>query len=101
VAIAATYFTTVTNVTTSTALYTTSSTAYNRDLVITNSGVSTLFVAVGAAISSAATTSSYGIPSGGSLVLTECQVPQTAKIYGTSAGTAAASLGWATLVSVI
>jgi hypothetical protein len=100
VAIAASYFTTVTNVTTSTSVYTTSASGYNRDLVITNSGVSTMFVAVGPAITSAATTSSFEVPSGGTVVLTECQVPVSSKVYATSAGTAAASLGWATLVTV-
>lgn len=99
-AIAASYFTTVTNVTTSTALYTTASTGYNRDLVVTNAGASTMFVAVGPAITSAATTSSVGIPSGGTMVITEGQIAVSSKIYATSAGTAAAALGWATGVTV-
>jgi len=99
VAIAASYFTVVTNITSSAPLYTTATTGYKRDLVVTNSGASTLFVAAGPAVSSAATTSSFAVPTGGSLILTQCQVPVSTILYGVSSGTASASLGWASLVT--
>ena len=105
-ALAAAYQTTVTNITSSTPLYTTATATaatfgYGRDLVITNSGASTLFVSAGPAAASAVTTSSFGIPTGGSIVLTQCQVPASTIIYGVSSGTAAASIGYASVVSVI
>lgn len=104
-AISVAWQTVFTNITTTTALYTTPSStaasfgAYVRDLVITNSGVSTLFVSAGPAAASAVTTSSFGIPSGGSVILTQCQVPASTIIYGVSSGTAAASIGFATNVN--
>ena len=105
-AIAAAYQTTVTNITTSKALYTTATStaasfAYGRDLVVTNNGPSTLFISAGPAASSAVTTSSFGIPTGGSVVLTQCQVPASTILFGVSSGTAAASIGYASVVSVI
>ena len=105
-ALAVSPFTTVTNITTSTALYTVASATvptFARDLVITSSGASTLFVAVGPAVTSAATTSSFMIPRGQSVLLEGFANPGTLPtvIYGTSAGTASASLGWASVVSVI
>jgi hypothetical protein len=105
VALSVAWQTVFTNITTTTALYTTPSAStaaygsYARDLVITSSGASTLFVSAGPAAASAVTTSSFGIPSGGSVILTQCQVPAGTIIYGVSAGTAAASIGWATNVN--
>lgn len=97
---------------TTTALYTTPTAAfaatagtylYQRDLVITNNGASTMFVAVGTGASSAVTTSSFALPSGGSVILTQCQVPNAAIIYGVGQGGAAgtASIGWGTNVSYV
>jgi hypothetical protein len=100
VAIAAAYAVSAKSVTGSAAIYTVASTGYNRDLVVTNGGPSTLFVAFGTGASSAATTSSFAVPTGGSLVLTECQALQSGIIYGISAGTSATSVGWGTLVTV-
>lgn len=102
-ALAANYQT-VTTFSSSTALYTVPSTGnfgtYARDLVITNSGTVSAFFAVGTGASSAATTSSFVVPSGGSVILTECQVPASAIIYGIpQSGTASASIGFATLVT--
>ena len=104
-AIAATYFTTVTAAaTTSTSVYTTSATAYQRDLVITNGGASTCFVSAGTGVSSASTTVSFAIPSGGQLVL-QGTVPNSTLIYGFAAASPAGglnlSLGWGSVVSVI
>ena len=107
-ALAATYVTTST-FTTSAALYTTPAStaatyAYGRDLVITNSGTATIYVAVGAPVTSAVTTSSFAIPTGGSVLLTQCQVPSSTIIFGVQAvatTTSQASIGWASVVSVI
>ena len=103
-AIAATYFTAVTAAaTTSTAIYTTSTSAYQRDLVITNGGASTCFVSAGTGVSSASTTVSFAIPTGGQLVL-QGLVPNTTIVYGFAAAAPAGglnlSLGWGSVVSV-
>ena len=104
-AISVAWQTVYTNITTSAALYTTPSNAtaaygaYARDLVITSSGASTLFVSAGLAAASATTTASFVIPPGGTVILTQCQVPAATIIYGVSSGTAAASIGWATNVN--
>ena len=104
-AIAATYFTAVTDAaTTSTSVYTTSASAYQRDLVITNGGASTCFVSAGTGVSSASTTVSFAIPSGGQLVL-QGQVPNSTILYGFAAASPAGglniSLGWGSVISVI
>lgn len=93
--------------TTTAALFTTATStastyAYGRDLVITNAGTATIFVAAGAAVSSAVTTSSFVIPAGGSVILTECQVPASTIIYGVQSvatTTSYASIGYATNVA--
>lgn len=107
-ALAATYVTTAT-FTTTTSLYTTPAStsatyAYGRDLVITNSGTASIYVAVGPAATLAVTTSSFVIPTGGSVLLTQCQVPASTVIYGVQSvatTTSFASIGWASVVSVI
>lgn len=99
-AIAATYFTTAT-VTTSAAQYTVPSTGYNRDLIVTNSGTANLWVGLGSGLTSAATTSSFQVPAGGTVILTQCQVPTSAKLYAISSGTTSVSLGWGSNVSFI
>ena len=98
-AIAASWKVNALSVVGSTAMYTTATSGYLRDLVITNGGPSTLFVALGTGITSAATTSSFQIPTGGSVVLTECQVPNSGIIYGISAGTSATFVGYGSLVN--
>ena len=103
-AIAASYFTAVTAAAgSSTALYTTSTTAYQRDLVVTNGGASTCFIAAGTGVSSASTTVSFAIPSGGQLVL-QGLVPNATILYGFAAAAPAGglniSLGWGSVVSV-
>lgn len=91
--------------TTDTALYTLPSSGnfggYVRDLVITNSGATTIWVGQttsGSPVST--TTGSFQIPTGGSVILTECQVPAATVIKGLSPGTAgSASIGFATNVA--
>jgi len=101
VAIAASYVTTAT-FTTSAALYTTSTTAYRRDLVITNSGTVGCYASAGTVVTSAATTSSFYLPPGGSVILTQCQVPTSTIIYGVqyaATNTSQLSIGFASLVT--
>jgi len=105
VAIAASYFTAVTAAaTTSTVLYTTATTGYQRDLVVANGGASTCFVSAGTGVSSASTTVSFAIPSGQTLVLMG-DIPNSTKLYGFAAALPAGglnlSLGWGSVVSVI
>lgn len=99
-AIAATYVVSGLSVVGSTAVYTVPSTGYNRDLVVANGGPSTLFVGLGTGCTAATTAQSFQIPSGGQLVLTDSQSPQSGIIYGISAGTSATSVGYASVVSV-
>jgi hypothetical protein len=109
VAISVAWQTVATGVTTSAVgVYTipTSSTvaygAYARDLVVTNSGTATVFVGLG--VSNVATSvASFQIPSGGTLVLTQCQVPNsgTQVLSAISPGTTSVSVGFATNVAYI
>ena len=102
-ALAVAYQTVYTSITSSAALWTSptaATTPYVRDLVITNSGASLLYVAVGTAASSAAAATGFGIPTGQS-DRPRGQLPASTIIYGYSAGTAAASIGYASVVSVI
>jgi hypothetical protein len=104
VAIAAQWSVAGTSVTTTTAIFTVATSsastyAYSRDLVITNGGPSLAFFSLGSGSTSAATTSSFAVPSGGSVVLTQCQVPSSGKVYAVSAGTSSCYVGYATNVS--
>ena len=102
-ALAVSYFTTITTgISSSTALYTTASSGYYRDLVVANGSTTPIFVSAGAAAASATSTASFGIPAGQSVCLMG-QVPTSTILYATTgAGTAnSISLGWASVVSVI
>jgi hypothetical protein len=106
VAIAATYNTVVTAAaTTSTALFTTSTSVYQRDLIVTNSGASTCFISAGTGVTSASTTVSFAVPSGGTVLLTECQVPNSTILFGFAAASPAGglnvSIGYGSVVSVV
>jgi hypothetical protein len=70
-------------------------------LVVNNQGPSTAYYAVGIGASSAATASSFVVPTGGMVILTACQIPQGALIYGTSAGTSITNWGYCSLVSAV
>ena len=111
-AIAVPYQTTATVGTaqTSNALYTVPSStaatlAYARDLVITNAGAPTILIGLTTSASPAATTTgSFQIPSGGSIVLTQCQVPNGAVVTGctsTTVATGLVSIGYGSVVSVV
>lgn len=100
-AIAATWSVSALSVTSSAAIYTVPSTGYKRDLVVSNGGPSSLFVALGSGATAATTAISFQIPSGGQLVLSQCQAPQSGVIYGISAGTSSTYVGYASVVSVV
>ena len=100
-AIAASYFLSNKQVTTTAVAYTLPTT-YNRDLVIT-AGTAAIYVSMGAA-TSAVTTSSFLVPAGQSLVLMGAVPTSSAQIFtciATSGGTSSVSLGYASVVSVI
>jgi hypothetical protein len=78
--------------------------AYARDLVCTNSGAPTILVSLTASAGTniASTLSSFQIPSGGSLILTQCQIPASATVSAVTLSTAATgqlSIGYATNVA--
>ena len=108
-AIAVAWQTVVTVNTTDTALYTVPSSsanpfgAYARDLVINNSGASTIFVAQttgGSPVST--TTGSFQVPSGGTVILTQCQVPAGSVVKALAPSAAGqASIGYATNVAYV
>lgn len=98
-ALATSWKVTAKSVTSSAAIYTVPSTGYNRDLVVTNGGPSALFVGLGSGVTAATTVNSWQIPAGGSLILTQCQAPTSAVIYGVSAGTSATSVGYGSNVT--
>jgi hypothetical protein len=106
VALAVSYQTVVTaNATTSTALYTTSTTGYQRDLVVTNGGASTCYISASIGATAATSTVGFAIPTGGSITLTQCQVPTSTILYGNAAASPAGglsvSIGYASVVSVV
>jgi hypothetical protein len=112
VAINAQWQTVATVNTSDTALYTVPTAAfaatagtflYPRDLVITNSGATTIFVAQTTAGSPVSTTTgSFQIPTGGSVILTQCQVPAGTVVKAISPGTAGqASVGYALNVAYV
>lgn len=98
--------------TSNTALYTVPTAAfaatsntygYVRDLVVTNAGATTIFANVTAAGSPAATTTgSFQIPTGGTVILTQCQVPNGSVVSAVSPGTAGScSVGYALNVQYV
>lgn len=96
---------TVASVTSAAAFYTvpSASTAaygsYARDLVLTNSGTVTLFVGLSSGTVSA-TTTSFQVPTGGTVLLTQCQVPSGGIVSATApTGTGSLSVGFATNVN--
>lgn len=106
-AIAVQWQTVVTGITTATNVYTVPSAStvpygtYARDLVVNNSGTATVFVGLGATASTATTAASFLIPAGGSVILTQCQVPAGAVVSAVAANPASVSVGFATNVAYI
>jgi hypothetical protein len=105
VAIAATYQASTAVTTTAATVYTTLAatvSTYTRDLVVTNSGANTIFIGLGAS-NVATSVASFGIPSGGSVLLTQCQLPASTPLTAICgvAGGSSVSVGYASDVSVI
>lgn len=104
-AIAATYLASTAVTTTAATVYTTAAatvSTYLRDLVVTNAGANTIFVGLGAT-NVATSVASFGIPAGGTLLLTQSQVPASTPltaICGVAAGSSI-SVGYASVVSVV
>ncbi len=97
-AIAAAWQTVATVTTTAGTVFTTAS-GYTRDLVINNSGANTIFVGVGAS-NVATSVASFGIPAGGTLVLTACAVPTSQPVTAcTGTGSSSISVGYGSLVN--
>jgi hypothetical protein len=98
VAIATSWQTVATVTTTAGTVFTTAA-GYTRDLVVTNSGASTIFVGLGAS-NVATSVASFAIPAGGTLVLTQCQNPASQPITAcTGAGSSQVSVGYGSLVN--
>jgi len=102
VAIAATWAINNTSVTTTVAqLYTVPSTGYKRDLVVT-AGTAAVYVGLSTDGTVATSVASFKITAGGSLILTQCQVPAGAVLSAlTGAGTSTLSVGYGSLVSYV
>jgi hypothetical protein len=95
----ATSWQTVASVTTTAGTVFTTASGYIRDLVVNNSGTATIFVGLGAA-NVATSVASFGIPTGGTLVLTECEIPTSQPVTAiTGAGSSSVSIGYGSLVS--
>jgi len=105
VAISVAWQTVATAITTSVSLYTVPSTGnfgtYARDLVICNSGTANVYVNAGTGATSAAIATSTQIPTGGTLLLTQCQVPAGMVIYAFASVAGSVSIGYATNVAFI
>lgn len=70
---------------------------YTRDLVVSNGGTATVFVGLSTSGTVATSLASFQIPSGGSVLLTNCQVPAGAVLSAlTGAGTSTLSVGYST-----
>ena len=102
-AIAASWVVNNTALTTTVAqLYTVSSTGYRRDLVVTNGTGASCYVGLSTDGTVATSAASFKIPAGGSLILTQCQVPAGAILSAlTGAGTSTLSIGFGSLVSYV
>lgn len=76
--------------------------SYYRDLVINNSGTVSIYVGLSTLGTVATTTASLAIPAGGSVVLTQCQVPSGAVVSAlTASGSSGISVGYGTNVMYV
>lgn len=77
---------------------------YARDMVITNSGAGTIYVSLAPSSTAATSVGGFQVPVGGTVLLTQCQVPSGSVVGAAAASTAVTnqvSLGWATNVAYI
>lgn len=96
--------------TTAVQLYTVPSTTaatsyypYARDLIVNNGGSLTLFVGLSASGTVATSAASFQVPPGGTVILTQCQVPQGAVVSALvgSGSTGQCNIGYGTNVSYV
>ena len=88
--------------TAATQLYTVPSTGYNRDLVVSNSGASTIFVGLSGSGTVATSLASFQVPTGGTIILTQCQVPAGAVLSALAPSAAGGvAIGYGSNVSYI
>ena len=74
--------------------------SYLRDLVVANAGTVSVYVGLSTDGTVATSAASFKIPAGGSLILTECQLPGGAVLSAlTGTGNGLVSIGYASLVS--
>lgn len=102
-AIAAAWVVNATAGTTVEQIYTVPTTPpYSRDLVVANAGTVSVYVGLSTDGTVATSVASFKIPAGGSLILTECQVPTGAVVSAlTGTGNGLVSIGYASLVSFV
>lgn len=87
-------------VTTSAAQLYTTPTTYQRDLVVTNSGTVACYVGLSTDGTVATSAASFKVPGGGSVILTQCQVPTGAVLSAlTGTGSTTLSVGYGSLVN--
>lgn len=90
--------------TTAATVYTTAAAAtspYLRDLVVNNGGTAPVFIGMGAS-NVATSVASFSIPAGGTLILTQSQVPNSTPITAIAgAGTVPVNVGYAMNVAYI
>ena len=99
-AIAANWVVTNAAITTSASQVYTTPTTYIRDLVVTNSGTTSCYVGLSTDGTVATSVASMKVPGGGSLILTQCQVPTSAVLSAlTGAGATTLSVGYGSLVN--
>lgn len=104
-AIATQWVATVAVPTSSTSVYTSVAStvsSYLRDIVVNNGGTFPCSVSMGTNATSAAAASSFYVPAGGSVVLTQCQVQNASKIWAIGIGGATTvNVGYATNVAYV
>ena len=99
--VAGTAVTTTAGTVYTTAASTAATYSYARDLVVNNGGTATIFVGLGAS-NVATSVASFQVPAGGSLILSQCQVPQGVPLTAlTGAGSSVLSIGYCSVFSAI
>jgi hypothetical protein len=101
-AIAAKWSVTNAAITTTVSQVYTTPTTYIRDLVVTNSGTTSCYVGLSTDGTVATSAASFKVPGGGTIVLTQCQVPTGAVLSAlTGTGSTTLSVGYGSLVSYV
>lgn len=99
-ALAANWVVTNAAITTSVAQIYTTPTTYIRDLVVTNAGTTSCYVGLSTDGTVATSAASFKVPGGGSVILTQCQVPTGAVLSAlTGAGSTTVDVGYGSLVN--